>query len=71
MIFLGRQTFKNIHPLAMRTKVKNILEGLKTFCQTALENRGKYVSRQADFTRERKMTFNNLCFFLSSSRNAP
>ena len=49
----------------MRTKVKNILEEMKSFVQNALKNKAGYIARAEDFTRERKLSFNKLCFFCS------
>ncbi len=63
-VFLCRQTYKTTPTLAMSTKVKNILEGMKSFVLEALTNRSKYVARQADFTRNRTLSFNKLCFFM-------
>jgi hypothetical protein len=50
----------------MSTKVKNILEGMNFFLIHALENRKKYLFNVKSFTRNRLLTFNNLCVFLLS-----
>ncbi len=47
----------------MVTKLENILEGMKSFVQTALYIREKYLVRVEDFTCQRTMDFNTLCFF--------
>ena len=62
-LILGGQTFKKINTLAMRTKVKNILSGMKLFVQNALEKREEHFVRAQAFTRRRTLDFNKLCFF--------
>jgi macrodomain Ter protein organizer (MatP/YcbG family) len=47
----------------MRTKVKNILSGMKDFVQTVLKNRKKYFVDEHVFTRNRRLDLYNLCFF--------
>lgn len=54
-------------PPAMRTKVLEILSGMKSFLAEGLANRQKYLSRSADFTRKRILTFERLCLFLLSN----
>ena len=50
----------------MQTKVKRILSGLSSFCESANLDRTKYLARPQDFTRQRILTFNKLCLFLLS-----
>jgi hypothetical protein len=62
-LILGGQTFKKINTLAMRTKVKNILSGMKLFVESALLKREKYFIGSQCFIRRRTLDFNKLCFF--------
>lgn len=48
----------------MTTKVKIILEGMKAFVQNALTRPDKYLCRAQDFTRQRVLSFDKLCFFM-------
>lgn len=54
-------------PSAMRTKVLEIISGMKSFLTECLSQREKYLARPADFTRNRKLTFERLCLFLLSN----
>jgi hypothetical protein len=47
----------------MVTKVENILAGMTSFAQKALNNREKYLVGAQSFTRQRMLDFNKLCFF--------
>ena len=48
----------------MKTKIKIILEGMKTFLNGALDNREKYLTKPTAFTRNRVLDFGSVCLFL-------
>lgn len=48
----------------MRTKVLEILSGMKSFLGECLKQREKYFVRCGDFTRNRILTFERLCLIL-------
>ena len=52
----------------MRTKVKNILSGMKLFVQNALEKREEHFVRAQSFTRRRTLDFNKLKKFLDNEK---
>lgn len=48
----------------MKAKVLSVLEGMKSFLSSALDNREKYLTRPSAFTRNRILRFSTVCLFL-------